>query len=287
MPVVDTRLHAAQSSVHARVSLVERRDTPLLVALHGAAYDARYFDAPGASVHAVAEAGGYAMVSVTRPGYPATEDSARHQPDLAASARIVSEAVGDAWNKWGAQRPGIVLLGHSVGAAVAVHVAAAAPSWPLRGIAVSGVGTTPSPDAIRRFAAVPRGTALTVPFALCRPMFYGDDSSLADVSTEALSSLIVPFPAADAIEVNTTWVDDLPVLGPRVRVPVHYTLAADDALWVVSEESLASFAAAFTNAPFVEAQVWPGTGHNIEHHLTGHDYMTQVIDFAIRVAGAP
>ena len=41
------------------------------------------------------------------------------------------EVITDVWQQLGAGRPGIVLIGHSIGAAVAIHVATEKTSWPL------------------------------------------------------------------------------------------------------------------------------------------------------------
>ncbi|GAA3999810.1 alpha/beta fold hydrolase [Streptomyces plumbiresistens] len=95
--------------------------------LHGGGYDSRYFDAPG---------------------HPADEESARRQPSFAEAAAIIAEAIADAWQQLGDGRPGVVLLGHSIGGAIAVHMAAARTlTWPLLGLTVSGVGDVISPRA--------------------------------------------------------------------------------------------------------------------------------------------
>jgi hypothetical protein len=36
--------------------------------------------------------------------------------------------------------------------------------------------------------------------------------------------------------------------------------------WAVSTERVDRFAHRFSNAPFIEASLWRGCGHNIEHH---------------------
>ena len=282
VPIDEVVLAGGDSPLRARLSHGHRSDLPLLVAVHGAAYDARYFDAAHASVHERAAAAGWSMLSITRPGYPADDRSAASQPDFAGAAAILGTAIGDAWQRWGEGRPGVVLLGHSVGAAVAVHLAAQPQRWPLLGLAISGIGDRPAPGPAAVFGTMPTTIALTFEFAQCRPAFYGPDDTVHPDAFDAVESLLVPCPSADVVEVNTTWPADLERLAPQVPVPVHYVLAEHDGLWEVSYERVAAFAARFTQAPHVDVRLWSRAGHNIEHHLAGPAYVDSVLAFAAR-----
>lgn len=285
--VHEVRLVANDVTVLGRFSPVEGSRGPLLVGIHGIGYDARYFDAQGMSVHDRAAAVGLSMLSITRPGYPASQESARVQPSFAESARIVSEAIGSFWTTHRLDSPGIVLLGHSVGGAVAIHLAAHAGShptdvtWPLLGTAVSGIGHVPAAFAVSRFASAPRDLALTLPFATARSAFYGPADTLPHDVEEILMDLLVPFPSADAVEVNSRWQSDFADVAHDVRVPIHITLAANDPLWVVNRAGLDEMAAAFTNSPSVTTAIVDNVGHNIEHHLGGSEYFRHVHDFVL------
>ena len=281
----DDLLAAGSMVLRARRSAGGRSDAPLVIALHGAGYDARYFDAPGSSVHTMLAAEGLPLVSVTRPGYPADAQSAAVQPDFSGTASLVSLAIEDAWRRWGESRPGVVLLGHSVGSAISVHVAASPRSWPLLGLAISGVGDRPAAAPVAMFGSLPRTTLLDIPFAQCRRVFYGPDHTLDPEVLDAVSTLMVPFPATDAIEVNTSWPTDLAELASRVDVPLHYVLAELDGLWETGSERVDSVAAMFRNAPWVEARNWADTGHNIEHHSAAREYVASVAAFVRRCVG--
>ena len=265
-----------------RWATTQRSETPLLVCLHGGGYDSRYFDAPGYSLLSRAAAAGFPAVALTRPGHPADEESARRQPSFAEAATIIADAVDDAWQRLGDGRPGVVLLGHSVGAAIAVHVAAQNPSWPLLGVSISGVGDLVNPPAIEQFSQFPPDIPLQFPFEATRAVVYGPDWTLGTTTLADVADLAVSTPSADLVEIGTKWTGDLPHVAPAVAVPVQYALAEFDGLWVVSQERVDAFAGQFSHAPFVDASLWRSSGHNIEHHLLAHAYTLSVLAFAER-----
>ena len=183
------------TQLEGRWITAERQDSPLLVCLHGGGYDNRYFDAPGCSLLTQASTAGFPAVAPTRPGYPADEDSARRQPSFAAAAAIISEAVTDAWDQLGGTRPGIVLMGHSIGAAVAVHLASQESSWPLLGLAISGVGDLLAPVTIELFAQLPSDLVVEFSLDTARPLLYGPDWTLNTTTLADVANLGVNYPS--------------------------------------------------------------------------------------------
>ena len=262
----------------------QRQDSPLLVCLHGGGYTSSYFDAPGCSVLAEASSAGFPAVALTRPGYPADEASARRQLSFSAAACVFYEAIADVWGQLGGARPGIVVTGHSIGAAVAVHVAAQASSWPLLGLAVSGVGDVAGTSMVELFAQMPADVVVEFSLDQARPLLYGPDWTLNTSTLEDVAGLGVNYPSAYLIEITKRLPDDLPKIAAAVDVPLHYALAEFDGLWHVSQEGVDGFANHFGNAPFVDASLWRGTGHNIEHHRIGPAYVRAVLSFADRCA---
>ena len=262
----------------------DRADSPLLVCLHGGGYDNRYFDVPGHSVLRRASSAGFTAVSLTRPGYPADEDSARTQPSFAEAADIIDEAIADVWHQLGSGRPGVVLLGHSIGGAIALHVAARPRDWPLLGISVSGLGDLNAPLPVENPPHMPNDVAVTLPFEWMRPIVYGADWTLNDTMLPNVADLGVSTPSADLVAITSAWANDLPRVAPAVGVPVQYALAEFDQWWVVSQERVEGFARHFSQAPFVDASLWRSTGHNIEHHRLGEAYVRAVLAFAERCA---
>ena len=255
---------------------------PLIVCIPGSGYDERYFDIPGWSFLTMLGDRGTGAVAITRPGYPADEHSARHRPSFAQSAELLDTVVADIWSRVGDVIDGVVLLGHSVGGAVALNLAARQPLWPLLGVAVSGVGDRPANAAVRHFAGIPAHQPIAMTFDSVRPMFYGPVGTFDESLVPAFADSLVVMPAGDPVEVNTAWPADLPGVAASVGVPVFHAFAEFERLWQTGDERMAAFAAMFTNAPFVESYVIAACGHNIEHHHAATGYADLVSAFATR-----
>jgi hypothetical protein len=89
------------------------------------------------------------------------------------------------------------------------------------------------------------------------------------VDEEAMNAArasIAPLPLAEMLEIVDGWPTGHVKPAAEVVVPVQYTLAEHDALWIVDEDRLAAFAGAFTSAPWVNARIQAGAGHNLDHH---------------------
>jgi pimeloyl-ACP methyl ester carboxylesterase len=110
---------------------------PLLVCIPGGSYNARYFDVPGHSFVQAAIEGGFSVAALNRPGY---EDSTPlSRPTFAGNADALVAAIDDLWSKAKDGCTGVVLVGHSMGGAIAIHIASRPRPWPLLGIAISAI----------------------------------------------------------------------------------------------------------------------------------------------------
>ena len=113
---------------------------PLVVALHGGFYTSAYFDVPGRSLVETARCVEVPLVALDRPGYG---DTSIDDPSVLThdnSAAMLDDAIEDLWNGVRDHVVGVVLIGHSIGASIALRVAARATRWPVLGVAVSGIG---------------------------------------------------------------------------------------------------------------------------------------------------
>ncbi|HEY0181503.1 MAG TPA: alpha/beta hydrolase family protein [Rhodopila sp.] len=242
---------------------------PLIVALHGGTYTARYFDVDGSgrgSFMDVVAAGGYRVVSFDRPGYggssalvPAENTFARHA-ELLASAIV--QLAGDS---------PVVLVGHSIGGMIALMIAGAKPAFRLIGASVTGMGA-----AIRRggaaeaLAALPPDETIDLPYDQRDMVMFGPAGSFTADGVEQAHRSYAPTPVRELIAAPQWATDILPGLAPRVDVPVHNALAEFDALWDSTPENVAQFAKLLTSSPFVDASIARGVGHSIDHHVLGH-----------------
>jgi pimeloyl-ACP methyl ester carboxylesterase len=271
-----------QTPLHGHFIDGERTDTPLLVYLHGAGYDSRYFDAPNCSTIEQAGKAGYPIVTLNRPGYPTDPDLAASHPDFSGAADIICAALDDIWNRLGNGRPGVVLITHSIGSAIGIHIASREVSFPLLGLALSGIGDTLNQANAEILRQIPPGIAASVPFEVIRPILYGPDWTIDPSMIEMLGDLIITAPTNEFAEITTSWPEQLARQAPLVTVPVHYVLAEFDGWWPASDEAVDRVARLFTASPFVDASMWRGTGHNIEHHTLGKAYIDTVLAFAER-----
>ncbi|HEY2796003.1 MAG TPA: alpha/beta hydrolase [Micromonosporaceae bacterium] len=242
---------------------------PMIAALHGGTYTARYFDVAGSgqgSFMDVASALGYRVVSFDRPGYggstalaPADNTFARHAELLAPA---IAQAAGDS---------PVVLVGHSIGGMIALMIAGTDPGFRLIGASVTGMGAV-----IRRggaadaLATLPPDETIDLPYDQRDMVMFGPAGSFTADGVEQAHGSYAPTPVRELIAAPQ-WADDiLPGLAPRIGVPVHNALAEFDALWDSTPENVAQFAKMLTNAPFVDASIARGTGHSIDHHVLGH-----------------
>lgn len=260
--------------------LLARGETgrPLLVCIPGGSYNARYFDVPGHSFVRAAIERGFSVAALNRPGY---EDSTPlSRPTFAGNADALAAAIDDLWSKTKDGCPGVVLVGHSIGGAIAMHIASQPRPWPLLGIAISAIHYD-APEAVTQaWNSMPAD--ITIEFSPeQRVQFMYGPTETYDVSVVAAASAASsPIPVAELLEVVDGWIRDFPGIAAAVDVPVHYGLSEHEQLWISSPVGVDSFAASLTGAPSVSAHHVPGVGHNIDHHHAGGQYRDDVLDWA-------
>lgn len=255
---------------------------PLIAALHGGTYTARYFDVAGGSGGSfldVAAAHGYPVVAFDRPGYggstplePAANTFSRH-------AELLGEAVAQATARVAAD--GVFLVGHSIGGMIALMIAAASPRFPLIGVSATGMGAViPPGGAAEALGSLPPDETVDLPYAGRDRVMFGPAHTYGAEGLRQAHGSYAPVPVRELVQAPAWPRDHLPTVAPLVRVPVHNALAEFDALWSSGEENVARFAAMFTAAPFVDAGVARGTGHSIDHHTLGTALHLRQLAFA-------
>ncbi len=252
---------------------------PLVIALHGGGYNSGYFDVPGHSLLDVGSAAGFPIFALDRPGYGSSDPLPEGQRTFEDSAAALCAAIGALWAAHGENRPGVVLLAHSIGAAIAVHIAAHRPEWPLRGISIHGVSDR-SPDYIvDTWQKLPSGPVELPPEQL-RNLLYGPERTVDVDVVELAKASVEPVSREEMLEIVGNWPEDVTRLAASVVVPVQYTLAEHDGLWTVDKGRVANFAAYFTSAPWVDAELQADAGHNLDHHRLSRALHLRQLAFA-------
>ncbi len=258
-------------------------DGPLVVALHGGSYTSRYFDIPGHSLLDVAAANGVEVIALDRPEY-GDSDPLAGEVSFQGNAEVLDAAIGQLWREHGADHPGVVLIAHSIGAAIAVHLAARQPAWPLIGIAISGIHDR-APEHVRNaWDSMPAGEPVVFDQEQRRMFFYGPDWTIEPDIVARADASAAPIPLAELLEVVGGWTEAAPRLAAQVGVPVQYVAFEFESLWTIDRQSLDDFAGYFASAPVVDASLMFGTGHDADHHRTGRAFQLRQLAFALECA---
>ena len=261
-------------------------DCPLIVALHGGTYTSAYFDVPGYSLLDRAEALGIPILAIDRPGYGRSTPLAPADASHALNAELLDSAIGSFWREHGGASRGVVLIGHSIGGAIATAIAARQPVWPLLGLAISGVGIHTMPGDAEAWAGLPDTPTVDLPSALKVIKMFGATATYDRAAPEASRIADAPAPRRDLLDIVSVWPEQVLEIAAKVTVPVHYRQAAQDNLWIVNEAEIAGFAAAFKRAPRVDAALVPQAGHCIDFHRRGASFQLEQLAFAMGCAAS-
>ena len=253
---------------------------PLIVAVHGGTYDSHYFDVPGHSLLDRAEAERLPIVAIDRPGYGATPLLAREAMTLRGQGRFLVEALGALWQLHGAGRPGIVIIAHSIGAAITLFAASDAGDLPRLGIAVSGVGMRTPPEHKGMWEAFPDQDLVGLPDEVKDGVMFGPEGSFDPGAPAAARIANRAVPRVEIVDIVSSWTGDAPDVLARVGVPVHYRQGEFDRLWITGEPEVRAFEAALSQSPRVDAAMMTGMGHCLDFHHVGGAFQTQQLAFA-------
>jgi pimeloyl-ACP methyl ester carboxylesterase len=253
----------------------------VIVAIHGGSYTSAYFDVVGHSLLRRAAAVGFRAIALDRPGYGESTPLPTGEETIARNAQRLDAAVGQVWSEFGHGAAGIVLVGHSIGGAIAIAIAALRPSWPLMGIAVSGVGLMLPPQVGGLYAATP-DALISVPPEAKDSMLFGPRWTHSEDMPAASHIADAPVPRRELQDIFETWPHNVRELAAKVVVPVHYRQGEWDSLWVVDARQIDEFGAAFSGSPEVDAAIVRSTGHCIDFHRLGLSFHLEQLSFASR-----
>ncbi len=255
---------------------------PLIAALHGGTYNARYFDVAGSdhgSFMDLAAGLGYCVVSFDRPGYGG---SSALEPDgntFGRHAELLAAAIAQA--AAGCAADGVILLGHSIGGMIAAMIAAASPGFRLLGLSVTGMGAViRAGGPAYALASLPPDATVDLPYDQRDQVMFGPEFTRTAAGIERAHASYAPVPVRELIQAPDWPQEHLPDVAPRIRVPVHNELAEFDALWDAAPANVEQFAKMLTGAPFVDASIARATGHSIDHHILGYALHLRQLAFA-------
>lgn len=279
------RLRSGDGAVSGRLIDVQAGGggLPLLVCVHGGGSNGRYFQLKGRSLAAMAAARGFAVLLVDRPGHAGNPVPAGVGP-IAASAPLIRRFVDEVRAGLDGDDQGIVVIGHSIGGAVALRLAATRGDWPLRGIAVSGIGDV-SPAAVKAMPLPAEAVAFTPPPAFAEAIFHDPDRTLDWKALASLRAATEPWLVAEIAEIVGDWPAQWPDVARAIDVPVHLRLAEHDRIWETGAAAVTRMAAAFERAPRVDAALLADGGHLYEAYRAGPALIEAQLDFLVGCAG--
>lgn len=253
------------------------RTAPLLACISGGGCNGRYFEVMAPSVAALAHARGHAVLLLDRPGYGGSEPIAGGRPIRDSLPRIRS-LLAVALARAGASD--LLLVGHSIGGAVALMLAAAPEGLPLAAVAVSGIGDEP-PHATQAWSASLDGPAPPPDFGA--DLFFAPPGSYSWRGPAALRRATEPWRMTEVVEIVERWPREWPALAARIKLPVHLRLADHDGIWRTGEAVVRRMASRLTRSPLVDAALLPDGGHAYEFHRRGPELIAAQLDFLDQV----
>ncbi|MGX1809170.1 alpha/beta hydrolase [Nocardia sp. NPDC055321] len=230
----------------------------VVLALHGGATTARYFDLPDHPWLSLLRLGarlGFTVLALDRPGYGASApwDRSFDAPERRVDATF---AALDALLGESPRGAGVFVFGHSAGCDLAARLAADPRGDDLLGLELAGTGVDKQPEAIAIIEEIHR----TRRSGAIRDLLWSPPNGYPD---EVLGgrSLSSDTPFYETVVVRQ-WPADFPVLAERVRIPVRLTQAEHERVWRTDPGAVAELAALFAAAPRVVSHEQAGCGHN-------------------------
>ncbi|WLQ38554.1 alpha/beta fold hydrolase (plasmid) [Streptomyces castrisilvae] len=269
-PVRTVTLHGNGVTLSGLLAEPAREPRALLVALHGGGMRAGYFDGradPATSLLTLAASCGYTALAVDRPGYGRSAARLPGGAALSEQADTLRAALDDYRLRHPAGA-GVLLVGHSLGGATALHTASRWTDKGLLGADVSGIGDRWAPAA-KQLAA--RGGRLS------HRMHWGPLALYPPGTFRSADTLITPVPEREAREI-LDWPQTYARLARHVRVPVRFTFAEHERWWRSDPETVRAMLGRL-GSPLSRSERLPGAGHNISLGRTARAYHLRVLAF--------
>lgn len=255
---------------------------PLVIAIHGGTYTSGYFDVTDHSLLERAGRNGIPAIAIDRYGYGGTPFN--DDMSILGQAAAMREALAVVWDENRGDAVGVVLIGHSIGAAITLGVASDPGRLPLLGVAVSGIGVRTPPEHAGMWDALPDLPTVEMPGAVKDQLMFGPEGSFPAAMPAASHVADAPVPKAELLDIVGRWQQQAAEVCAKVRVPVHYRQAEHDRLWIVDSNEVDVFASRFKASPGIDAALVRHTGHCMDFHSVGAALHLQQLGFALQCA---
>ncbi|WP_165035032.1 alpha/beta hydrolase [Candidatus Protofrankia californiensis] len=278
------RLDAGDVELSGLLAEPDGEPRAVVVGLPGGGMRASYFHGrahPDLSLLTIGATLGFSVLALDRPGYGASAALEPARQTLAAQTAITWRAL-ETFAAFHAVGAGLFLIGHSFGTMLSVSLAADERGSSLLGIDVSGVAARYRDDLWSLQLSVAGGSVAETRrqrAIAARKLFWGPEHLYPSGTFLLGVAPAVPVPVGEASDA-TKWPQMLPLLGPRVRVPVRWTLADHEYWWDVGETMEAEIRAAFSAAPHFELVQQRGAGHNLSLGWAARSYHLRALSFA-------
>ena len=260
-------------------------DLPLVVAVHGGTYTSKYFDVAGYSLLDRASALNIPIVAIDRPGYGESALLPEADSTIRGQARYLIGPLEEIWERYGKGTRGIVLIAHSIGAAISAAIASEPGGLPLIGLAISGVGLRTPGEHRGAWDSLPKTPLVDLPTPMKDSLMFGPPGSFDPAMPAASHIANTRAVRAELVDIVSVWHEIVHEVLGKVAVPVHYRHAEMDHLWIVNQGEIDGFARALTKSPRVDAAMIRNTGHCMDFHRVGAALHMQQLGFALQCAG--
>lgn len=252
----------------------------LIFCIHGGSYTSRYFDfqsQAGETLFALAPQYGYSVLAIDRPGYGAAD---KLSMDFDAQAALLRKAAAAALKQYAPDSAGVFLVGHSIGAMLAMLMAAGEQGTYL-GLDLNGAGLAyraSSRQGLTQYVAMPSPPREPNRAARLGRMFGPSDTFAAAAAEEDFTAAPLSQPAE--IKEAIGWDERVLKIAPTIKMPVNFSLSEFDALWEATPEIIARARTLFAASPLLEARVQRFAGHSVHLHKIARAYNLRTIAFA-------
>lgn len=273
---------------------------PLVIALHGGTYDASYYNShPALSISTLSHALNVPIIIPHRQGYGTTTPLSsipQNSTNMQEQARNLNSTIIPALYNEYALKTGatsVVLFSHSIGAAIAIitaalHARTEAPSWPLSGLVVTGLGFEWILSEVAPMDVDPAaGTALWDNIwknnLMLNPSLHQAAAPLSD-SGDRTAALNVPIPLAELEDIAQHWATYWTSYAADVTCPVLHMLGRDDQMWRCTDENVQRFLDAFPKSIVRQGMAIPHAPHCVELSIMAEPMMVKALAFAMESA---